>query len=102
MHGCRCCAARTARRPISGSELGLDMRFYMPIFSQVLDGGDYVEHDYYDEQSKHWIHSILYTTHEDEVICLFSDTTDVHNAHEALFNSEKLLRNFFDILKVGV
>lgn len=49
------------------SELGLDMRFYMPIFSQVLDGGDYVEHDYYDEQSKHWIHSILYTTHEDEV-----------------------------------
>lgn len=84
------------------SELGLDMRFYMPIFSQVLDGGDYVEHDYYDEQSKHWIHSILYTTHEDEVICLFSDTTDVHNAHEALFNSEKLLRNIFDNVQVGV
>ena len=78
------------------------MRFYMPIFSQVLDGGDYVEHDYYDEQSKHWIHSILYTTHEDEVICLFSDTTDVHNAHEALFNSEKLLRNIFDNVQVGV
>ena len=84
------------------SELGLDMRFYMPIFSQVLDGGDYVEHDYYDEQSKHWIHSILYTTHEDEVICLFSDTTDVHNAHEALFNSEMLLRNIFDNVQVGV
>ena len=41
-------------------------------------------------------------THENEVICLFSDTTDVHNAHEALFNSEKLLRNIFDNVQVGV
>lgn len=84
------------------SELKLDIRFYMPIFSQVLGSGDYIEHDSYDEKSKHWIHSILYTTHEDEVICLFSDTTDVHNAHEALFNSEKLLRNIFDNVQVGV
>ena len=36
------------------------------------------------------------------MICLFSDTTDVHNAHEALFNSEKLLRNIFDNEQVGV
>lgn len=36
------------------------------------------------------------------MICLFSDTTDVHNAHEALFNSEKLLRNIFDNVQVGV
>ena len=84
------------------SELGLDTRFYMPIFLQVFDSGDYIEHDSFDEKSKHWIHSILYTTHEDEVICLFSDTTDVHNAHEALFNSEKLLRNIFDNVQVGV
>ena len=84
------------------SELGLDTRFYMPIFLQVFDSGDYIEHDSFDEKSKHWIHSILYTTHEDEVICLFSDTTDVHNAHEALFNSEKLLRNIFDNEQVGV
>ena len=48
----------------------------MPIFLQVFDSGDYIEHDSFDEKSKHWIHSILYTTHEDEVICLFSDTTD--------------------------
>ena len=74
----------------------------MPIFLQVFDSGDYIEHDSFDEKSKHWIHSILYTTHEDEVICLFSDTTDVHNAHEALFNSEKLLRNIFDNEQVGV
>ena len=84
------------------SELGLDTRFYMPIFLQVFDSGDYIEHDSFDEKSKHWIHSILYTTHENEVICLFSDTTDVHNAHEALFNSEKLLRNIFDNVQVGV
>ena len=49
------------------SELGLDTRFYMPIFLQVFDSGDYIEHDSFDEKSKHWIHSILYTTHEDEV-----------------------------------
>ncbi len=39
----------------------------MPIFLQVFDSGDYIEHDSFDEKSKHWIHSILYTTHEDEV-----------------------------------
>ena len=49
------------------SELGLDTRFYMPIFLQVFNSGDYIEHDSFDEKSKHWIHSILYTTHEDEV-----------------------------------
>ena len=84
------------------SELGLDIGEYMPVFLQVLGSSDYLERDTYDEKTKRWIHSILYTTHKDEVVSLFSDTTEVHDAHEALFNSEKLLRNIFDNVSVGV
>lgn len=84
------------------SELKLDPQHYLPTFAKVLDGTDYIERDNYDEATKHWIHSILYTTRRDEIICLFSDTTDVHDAHEALFNSERLLRNIFDNVQVGV
>ena len=36
------------------------------------------------------------------MISLFSDTTEMRNAHEALFNSEKMLRNIFDNVQVGV
>lgn len=84
------------------TELGLDLGEYMPVFLEVLGSDDYLERDTYDEKTKHWIHSILYTTRKDEVISLFSDTTEVHDAHEALFNSEKLLRNIFDNVSVGV
>ena len=83
------------------SELGLDMEQYLETFAEVLRSDGFIERSFY-EISKRWIHSILYTTRPDEVISLFSDTTEMRNAHEALFNSEKMLRNIFDNVQVGV
>ena len=84
------------------SELGLDMEQYLKTFTEVLRSDGFIERDSFYEISKRWIHSILYTTRSDEVISLFSDTTEMRNAHEALFNSEKMLRNIFDNVQVGV
>jgi len=84
------------------SELGLDMEQYLETFAEVLRSNGFIERDSFYEISKRWIHSILYTTRPDEVISLFSDTTEMRNAHEALFNSEKMLRNIFDNVQVGV
>lgn len=84
------------------SELGVDLQNYLPIFDHVLRHGEYIERDTSDEKLRRSLHSILYTTRKDEVICLFSDTTEVHDAHKALFNSERLLRNIFDNVQVGV
>lgn len=84
------------------SELGLDMEQYLKTFTEVLRSDGFIERDSFYEISKRWIHSILYTTRPDEVISLFSDTTEMRNAHEALFNSEKMLRNIFDNVQVGV
>lgn len=84
------------------SELGLDMEQYLETFAEVLRSNGFIERDSFYEISKRWIHSILYTTRPDEVISLFSDTTEMRSAHEALFNSEKMLRNIFDNVQVGV
>lgn len=95
----------TARETYIGrriSELGLDMEQYLETFAEVLRSNGFIERDSFYEISKRWIHSILYTTRSDEVISLFSDTTEMRNAHEALFNSEKMLRNIFDNVQVGV
>ena len=95
----------TARETYIGrriSELGLDMEQYLKTFTEVLRSDGFIERDSFYEISKRWIHSILYTTRSDEVISLFSDTTEMRNAHEALFNSEKMLRNIFDNVQVGV
>lgn len=84
------------------SELGVDVKRYMPVLMEVVGRGGYIERDTREGALNRWTHSTLYSVHEDEVIGLFSDTTDVHAAHEALFNSEKLLRNIFDNAQVGI
>ena len=95
-------ASREAYIGKKASELNVDMNRYIPVLMEVLNGGGYVERDTCEGDENRWLHSTLYSVHKDEVIGLFSDTTDVHAAHEALFNSEKLLRNIFDNVQVGV
>lgn len=95
-------ASREAYIGKKASELNVDMNRYIPVLTEVLNGGGYVERDTCEGDENRWLHSTLYSVHKDEVIGLFSDTTDVHAAHEALFNSEKLLRNIFDNVQVGV
>ena len=83
------------------SELGLDMEQYLKTFTEVLRSDGFIERDSFYEISKRWIHSILYTTRPDEVISLFSDTTEMRNAHEALFNSEKCCAIFSTTSRSG-
>ena len=83
-------------------ELGLDVQVYLPNMIQVLRTGKFNERDSVMEPQKRSIHSILYTTRKDEIICLFSDTTEVQKAHEAIYRNEELLRNIFDNIQVGV
>ena len=39
---------------------------------------------------------------EDEITGFFLDQTDIHRAHETIQRNEKLLRNIFDNIQVGV
>ena len=44
----------------------------------------------------------MYSTTPEEVICLLSDMTEMYETHEALDRSEKLLRNIYDNIPVGI
>lgn len=85
----------------TGSQLGQNLEEYLPRLAEVLRTNSYLEIDS-QIAGKHYIHSILYTTRPDEVICLISDTTEVLKAHEALYRNEELLRNIFDNIQIGV
>lgn len=82
------------------SELGFALEDYLPSMIRVLQTGEYLENDLLIGERT--IHSILYTTRQDEIICLFSDTTEEQKAHEAIYRNEKLLRNIYDNIQVGV
>lgn len=84
------------------SELGLDLAVNLPLLCSVLSTGQYLERDALAPYSDRMIHVLFYTTLADEVICLFSDTTEVHQAHQALYRNEKLLRSIYDNIPVGI
>lgn len=86
----------------TGGELGTDIATYLPMMVRVLETGRYYESDTLLKPTDRFVHSILYTTRQNEIICLFSDTTDVRKAHEAIYRNEKLLRNIYDNIQVGV
>ena len=85
-----------------GSELGSDIVDSLPVLTRILDSEHYTEQNSRLKISGKFIHSILYSTREDEVVSLFSDTTEVTKTHDALDRSEKLLRNIYDNIPVGL
>ena len=52
--------------------------------------------------SGQYIRSIVYIPQPGEMVALFSDTTEFIKAHEALDRSEKILRNIFTFIPVGI
>ncbi|WP_418983855.1 ATP-binding protein [Alistipes sp.] len=82
-------------------EMGLTPVFLTDLL-RVLDTGEYLELDTVLSQNKKQIHAQLYSIRRDEVICLMTDTTEVQKAHEALSRNEKLLRNIFENIQVGM
>lgn len=66
---------------------------------------DHIKHLEFDIQfpdSKRHVHCILYSPEYDEVVLLMLDQTELVEGHRALQRSEKLFRNIFDNIPVGV
>ena len=75
---------------------------YLPDFEEVLKSKKPVEKSYYLEEQKKYCHSTFYSPQKDEVVILFSDVTEIFIAHEALDRSERILRNIYQNLPVGI
>lgn len=81
------------------SELEIeDMPEYLKVFAKVLQVELHVEKEVRLLASGRYVHVVMYSTTPEEVICLLSD----YETHEALDRSEKLLRNIYDNIPVGI
>lgn len=85
------------------SELEIeDMPEYLKVFAKVLQVEQHVEKEVRLLASGRYVHVVMYSTTPEEVICLLSDMTEMYETHEALDRSEKLLRNIYDNIPVGI
>lgn len=79
-------------------ELNLNLDYML----EVLDSGSFKEQDWTFEQTGKVCHVIIYSPESNEVVALFLDCTDTVEVHKALDHSEKLFRNIFANIPVGV
>ena len=86
----------------TASELGLDLISHLPLLIETFRSDYFSEQDYRFEPSGKYLHVILYSTRQNEVTCLFSDKTEMLETHDALDRNEKMLRNIYDNIPVGV
>lgn len=85
-----------------GSEIGLGFDKYFPAFQEILDNKQTKSINYYLEEQQKYCHAVIYSPQKDEIISLFSDMTETFTAHKALDRSERILRNIFKNLPVGI
>lgn len=84
------------------SELEIeDMPEHLKVFAKVLQVEQHVEKEVRLLASGRYV-LVMYSTTPEEVICLLSDMTEMYETHEALDRSEKLLRNIYDNIPVGI
>ena len=87
---------------LKGSEIGCGFDKYFPLFQEILDSNQTKSINYYLSEQQKYCHAVLYSPQKDEIISLFSDMTETFTAHEALDRRERILRNIFKNLPVGI
>ena len=75
---------------------------YLRMLEEVLRMKQHCETEVRLAPAGKCVHAIMYSIARDEVIYLLSDTTEMHVTHDALDHSEKLLRNIYDNIPVGI
>ena len=74
----------------------------LPDLERVMQNGGARNVNYYLEDKNRYFHAVMYSPCADEVVLMFSDMTDTFSAHEALDRSERLLRNTYQNIPVGI
>lgn len=74
----------------------------LELLKKVLNASSYVEDQRWIKETNKWCNTIIYSTAQNQVVCLFADITESKNIHEELDRSEKILRNIYDNLPVGI
>lgn len=84
------------------SEIYSDFDSQFVFLQEVLESDSYKEKDEYFPQTGRYTHWIVYSPEKDEVVGLFSDSTEAVKANKALDRSEKLFKSIFANIPAGV
>lgn len=84
------------------SETKSEFRDDLALIKKTLQSNGHIEIQQWITQVNKYCHSVMYRVESDEIICLYSDITESHKMHEELDRSEKILRNIYDNLPVGI
>ncbi|MCP9610945.1 hybrid sensor histidine kinase/response regulator [Coprobacter tertius] len=84
------------------SEIYSDPGDKIQFLSDILVNGGYRELDEYFKRTDMYFHWIIYSPSENEIVGLFINSTETMKAHKALDRSEKLFKNVFANIPVGV
>lgn len=68
----------------------------------ILQTDEHIEIQQWIEEINRYCNMVMYAVDKDEIVCLISDITESHQMHEELDRSEKILRNIYDNLPVGI
>jgi len=74
----------------------------LPDLERVMRNGVVRDINYHLDEKNKYFHAVMYSPCKDEVVLMFSDMTDTFSAHEALDRSERLLRNIYQNIPVGI
>ncbi len=74
----------------------------LQLLADIHKHGGHRELDEYFESSDKTCHCIIYSPEPEELVCLYIDVTEMRRTYMALDRSEKLLRNIFSNIPVGV
>lgn len=87
---------------IKGSETRSEFRDDLVSIKKALQSDGHIEVQQWIRGVNKYCHSVMYRIEKDEIISLYSDITEAHKMHEELDRSEKILRNIYDNLPVGI
>lgn len=96
-----------AKNPYFGrlaSELYTEEIFkgHLNFLQEIVDNNTYKELNQYFENCDMWTHWTVYSPQEDQIVAIFSDTTESVKINQALDRSEKLFKNIFESIPVGI
>lgn len=87
---------------VLASEIYPDFSSQLVFLQEVLDSNSYKEKDVFFPQTGLYTHWIVYSPEKDEVVGLFTDSTEAVKTNRALDRSEKLFKSIFANIPAGV
>lgn len=87
---------------IKGSKTRSDFSEDLQLFKHIFNSNSHIETQHWIKEINKFCNSVMYSLDKDQIICLFLDITESQRMHEELDRREKILRNIYDNLPVGI